>query len=144
WSADMACRLEFRWQRGWVVGLRCDQLDVAHARNVAASAELRFLRELEVIPGWSGRARKTDRLKGFPFKQFSIPNHTNPSPIYPLATSAHLGNVRKVVIGRPVDLAVPHNSDPPENTCYADSLLALASRLPRLEHLSIAQIHYYP
>src|SRR5690242_11436875 len=43
WPPESHCRLEYRWQRGWIVGLRCHALDIAHARNVAASPELRFL-----------------------------------------------------------------------------------------------------
>ena len=46
-------------------------------------------------------------------------------------------------MGLPVDLTALHNPDPPFNVCRSDALLALLSRLPRVEHVFIAQVHFH-
>jgi uncharacterized protein (TIGR02996 family) len=131
---------EVRWERGRVVGLRFGLLSLPHARQIAASPELRFVRELDVgIPNYMGPFRKTDLLPGFPFKRFRHIYGPKTSACYPLATSPHLGNVRKLTLGqRPPEWALAEAVDQFANYDDAPALVALLSRVPRLEHLCVA------
>src|ERR1700678_405892 len=84
--------IEWRMERGWLVCLVGQRLNVDDSRKIAQHADMRFLRELDIPSfGWYGTLRKTDRLPGFPFATVDGDHRSHaPYAIYPLACSPYL------------------------------------------------------